>query len=281
MPLLSYIKCKRSYNFPRVGPAATRFAPFSIEWVVITKHDNRTPKEYRTIAIPDYQMLMLPVLRLASDKEEHRFRAAIESLADEFYLSDEERNELLPSGSQAVFNNRVGWARTYLKQAGLPESPKRGYFRITERDIVKKAEEEYSHKRLQSLATEWHIVHPNLAPVSQMLYGMKEHFLLSDITRDFLCDRYEEAVHSIDDTNNDPLFIALDKLYTDDGNFNTIRNHLVRTLHFVGLVGIKTGPTSSINWAYESNLSLAPGQIRPNSTVHIHPMFYRALGIKL
>lgn len=87
------------------------------------------------MSIPDYQTLMLPVLRLASDKEEHRFRDSIESLAVEFRLSDEEQNELLPSGNQAVFNNRVGWARSYLKQAGLLTSPKRGHFKITEQGL--------------------------------------------------------------------------------------------------------------------------------------------------
>lgn len=76
---------------------------------------------------------MLPVLKLASDGEEHKFSQAVEELADEFSLTSEERNELLPSGSQAVFNNRVGWARSYLKQAGLLASPKRGFFTITQR----------------------------------------------------------------------------------------------------------------------------------------------------
>lgn len=75
---------------------------------------------------------MLPVLKLASDGKEHKFSSAVEELADEFSLTMEERSELLPSGSQAVFNNRVGWARSYLKQAGLLASPKRGYFTITE-----------------------------------------------------------------------------------------------------------------------------------------------------
>ena len=84
------------------------------------------------MAIPDYQTLMLPVLKLASDEVEYKFSHAVEILADEFSLSAEERNELLPSGSQAVFNNRVGWARSYLKQAGLLASPKRGYFKITD-----------------------------------------------------------------------------------------------------------------------------------------------------
>ncbi len=84
------------------------------------------------MAIPDYQTLMLPVLKLASDGVEHKFSKTVEMLADEFSLTDDERNELLPSGSQAVFNNRVGWARSYLKQAGLLNSPKRGFFTITD-----------------------------------------------------------------------------------------------------------------------------------------------------
>ncbi len=87
------------------------------------------------MAIPNYQMLMLPVLKLAANGEEHKFSQAVEELADEFNLSTEERNELLPSGSQAVFNNRVGWARSYLKQAGLLASPKRGFFTITSKGI--------------------------------------------------------------------------------------------------------------------------------------------------
>jgi len=87
------------------------------------------------VAIPDYQTLMLPVLKVASDRNEHKFRDAVELLADEFSLSSEERNELLPSGNQPLFNNRVGWARSYLKQAGLLAAPKRGFFTITERGL--------------------------------------------------------------------------------------------------------------------------------------------------
>lgn len=78
---------------------------------------------------------MLPLLRLASDGEDHRIRDAIQSIADEFNLSGEERRELLPSGGTLVIASRVGWARTYLKKAGLLEDPKRGYFRITDRGI--------------------------------------------------------------------------------------------------------------------------------------------------
>lgn len=92
------------------------------------------------MAIPDYQTLMLPVLKLASDRQEHKLREAVEQLADEYALSDDERDELLPSGNQGVFNNRVHWARTYLKQAGLLEAPKRGCFQITERGLSLLAE---------------------------------------------------------------------------------------------------------------------------------------------
>lgn len=83
--------------------------------------------------IPDYQTLMLPFLRIAGDGQEHRFRDAVESLAQEFTLTDEERNVMLPSGTAPLFDNRVGWARTYLKQAALIESRKRGVFHISAR----------------------------------------------------------------------------------------------------------------------------------------------------
>jgi len=86
------------------------------------------------MAVPDYQSIMLPLLEYASDGEDHTVREAIAALADDpFELSDEELAELLPSGLQAVFHNRVSWSNTYLKKAGLLEAPRRGYFRITER----------------------------------------------------------------------------------------------------------------------------------------------------
>lgn len=77
----------------------------------------------------------MPLLRVAADGKEHSLRGAIELLADEFHLSEEDRKELLPSGGQATFDNRVGWARTYMKKAGLLETPRRGYLRITDRGL--------------------------------------------------------------------------------------------------------------------------------------------------
>jgi restriction system protein len=83
--------------------------------------------------IPDYQSFMLPLLDIASDGVEHSLREAFELIADRFELTDEQLKELLPSGRQTTFENRVGWARTYIKKAGLLDSPRRGYFQITER----------------------------------------------------------------------------------------------------------------------------------------------------
>jgi restriction system protein len=88
------------------------------------------------MVIPDYQSIMLPLLKYAEDSKEHRIRDAIDQLAEEFRLSEEERKELLPSGQQAIFGNRVGWARTYLKKAGLLNSEKKGYFAITQRGLA-------------------------------------------------------------------------------------------------------------------------------------------------
>jgi len=85
------------------------------------------------MAIPDFQTIMLPLLKMASDGREHSVREAREALASEFELTDEEKKTLLPSGRQAVFDNRVAWAKTYLQQAALLHAPRRGCFRISDR----------------------------------------------------------------------------------------------------------------------------------------------------
>lgn len=85
------------------------------------------------MAIPDYQSIMLPLLKLAGDGEIHKFRVTVEELAKYFNLTPDEKKELLPSGKQPTFDNRVGWARTYMTKAGLLKSPKRGLFEITDR----------------------------------------------------------------------------------------------------------------------------------------------------
>jgi restriction system protein len=84
------------------------------------------------MAIPDYQSLMLPLLKYAARGETRVPEVAIK-LADEFELSPEERDELLPSGRQQVLNNRIHWAKFYMAKAGLIDQPQRGRFIASER----------------------------------------------------------------------------------------------------------------------------------------------------
>jgi len=83
--------------------------------------------------IPDYQSIMLPLLEYVKDGKERSLPEAVEHISSLFKLTEKEKREMLPSGMQPIIENRVGLARTYLKKAGLVESPRRGYFRITER----------------------------------------------------------------------------------------------------------------------------------------------------
>lgn len=83
--------------------------------------------------IPDYQSIMLPLLENISDGSEYKLTDLVDRLADQFKLTDEERAELLPSGQTFLFGSRVSWARTYLKKAGIIDSPKRGIITINSR----------------------------------------------------------------------------------------------------------------------------------------------------
>jgi restriction system protein len=85
------------------------------------------------MSIPDYQQAMLPVLRVLADVGPKHRRVIAAEVADHFGLSDDERSALLPSGKAPVILSRVGWALSYLKQAGLLESPKRGLYQLTDR----------------------------------------------------------------------------------------------------------------------------------------------------
>lgn len=103
------------------------------------------------MAIPDFQSIMLPLLKFAGDKKEHSIRETTDHIADIFNLSEQERRELLPSGRQFIIDNRVGWARTHLKKAKLLEDVRRSYFKITDRgaDVLFKNPSEINIKLLE------------------------------------------------------------------------------------------------------------------------------------
>lgn len=88
------------------------------------------------MTVPEYQAFMLPLLQLGSDQKEHAVSESYDTLAAQFDLTESERDDMLPSGRQSRFENRVGWARTYLKKAGLIDSTGRGKFRITQRGLA-------------------------------------------------------------------------------------------------------------------------------------------------
>jgi len=91
------------------------------------------------MAIPDYQKIMLPLLRFAGDGREHSSQDAVEFLADQFKLTEEDRRDFFSERRIPRFAARVGWARSYLKKAGLLEVSRRGDLRITPRglDVLK------------------------------------------------------------------------------------------------------------------------------------------------
>ena len=98
------------------------------------KPRNHAVLEIRGFLSPDYQTLMLPLLRIAA-KGESTIPRAVEILGKDFHLTLEQMSALLPSGGIPVINNRAHWAKTYLVKAGVLEQPRRGVFRATDRGI--------------------------------------------------------------------------------------------------------------------------------------------------
>ena len=101
--------------------------------------------------IPDYQAIMLPLLKFLGDKKERFVDEAIDHISRLYSLTIEEKRQLLPSGKQSIIANRVGWGKTYLVKAGPVEATRRGYFRITERgnEVLRKNPSEINVKYLE------------------------------------------------------------------------------------------------------------------------------------
>ena len=97
---------------------------------------------------------MRPLMDLISDGREHSMREALDRLAEHFELAEEERKRLLPSGQQELFTNRVAWAKTHLRMAGLLEATARGVFRITSRgtELLRTSPERIDLRLLQKQA---------------------------------------------------------------------------------------------------------------------------------
>lgn len=85
------------------------------------------------MSIPDFQTIMLPLLQFMKDDNEHSIQEIVDNLSRYFKLSNDELSEVIPSGKQTLFYNRVGWARTYLSKASILQMTKRPYYKITDR----------------------------------------------------------------------------------------------------------------------------------------------------
>jgi restriction system protein len=103
--------------------------------------------------IPDFQSIMLPLLKLISDEKEYKMSHIYEILTEEFKLTQQEKEELLPSGNAFVFVNRIAWAKSYLKRANLIDSPVKGVTLISQQglEVIKKNPKEINISFLKKI----------------------------------------------------------------------------------------------------------------------------------
>jgi restriction system protein len=160
------------------------------------------------MAVPKFQSWFLPFLKLLEDGNNHRLSELYQVLADQFELSEEDRSEMLPSGKQLKYHNRIGWSRTYLKKAGLVESPVRGECRITNRGLEVLAQN-YEHINVRFLKQfpefiEFHTHNPSLQKKSDDVESdetdetpeellEKSHRTIRDNTTQELLERVKNA----------------------------------------------------------------------------------------
>lgn len=147
-------------------------------------------------------------------------------------------------------------------------------------DAIKKAEGQYSYKRLQSLATEWAAHHPNLMHVAKMFDGTSERIQVAELTQELWEGKYTDLAAHVGSLDADPITRALDATFLGKVGFASTRSFVLRQLFAIGLIGLKKGPTSNAVWSFSERLPVSPGDITANSHIYIHPMFHRALSIR-
>lgn len=119
----------------RLGNSSTAFHQNLLALFELAQRTTISPITECNMAVPDFPSMFVPFLQIVSDGNEHHIKEITEAVADRMKLSKEDREAILPSGSQRRLANRVGWARTHLKHAGLIEYLGRGMMKITDRGI--------------------------------------------------------------------------------------------------------------------------------------------------
>lgn len=164
------------------------------------------------MAVPDYQSLMLPLLQFAEERgDEISTGEAVDVLADRLSLTEDDLKEMLPSGIQSTFINRIAWASTYLKKAELLEATRRGYYKITSRgkELLKKKPKNINIKLLKQ--------YPEFIEFQQLRgtrSSKKENTTstISDITSTTPSEALEAAYENLHDELTEELLARLKKL---------------------------------------------------------------------
>ena len=129
--------------------------------------------------IPKYDEMYRAFLDCLADGQLHKSKEVKDAVAGVFSVSEKERAEMLPSGKQQLFDNRIGWTRTYLKKAGLVQSPSRGIYMITPagRQVLNENPPQIDNLYLQRFESFRKFISPNKAPLRhpQQKYPVKHH----------------------------------------------------------------------------------------------------------
>ena len=147
--------------------------------------------------IPDFQTIMLPLLEYYRDNEVHSTSDTVEYISNAFNLSEEQKNQLIPSGLQTTIYNRVIWARTYLKKAGLLESTERSFCRITKRglDVLNKKPEKIDMKFLEQFPE--YIEFKNLKKIKKTIKNDDDELLEKRTPEELIRIGYKVVVDTI------------------------------------------------------------------------------------
>lgn len=139
---------------------------------------------------------------------------------------------------------------------------------------IQQAEIEHSTKRVRALEFEWITHYPKLSDYFSLIERQPDSFKISLISKDKV-EAY--ALSHMDNKSNDPLDQASTK-FINGGSIHAFATILVKCLYHIGVIGIKTDSFSPIRWSYMEGVSPSEGQIKPNSTIYIHPMIWNRVG---
>ncbi len=145
---------------------------------------------------------------------------------------------------------------------------------------VRAAEGEYSAKRLSSLQDEWGVQFPNVVSYTRILEKKQIHFKMRTISRDEM-DNFVLGLCADSNCLNDPIYLEAQKYIDGKRTLNSFNNFMFRILYKLGVVGVKTDSHTPTRWSYLDVAILPEGEVKPTSSIYIHPAFWRALGINV